>query len=308
MAHILDRVPDQTGRTFFITGGTRGLGLELVRGLTAKNANVVFAGRDEEAGASILDELRRRHPGSDVDFVRLDLQDPQSVTDAAAHVTRSGVLHVLINNAGIMAPPLHFSDGGYESQWATNVIGPFDLTAQLLPVILASPSSRVVNVTSLAHAYPGLTAEKARLEVQGAKYKPFRVYGHTKLANILVARELDRRLGVAGSSTIAVAAHPGVAGTDIAAAPFSWAGRRVQDAAVAAWNAVTRSAAEAAGPIFAAATAPGVEGGDVIGPRAVLQSLGAPARVHTSPASHDGELGREIVGWLEQVTGRSLDV
>lgn len=267
---------------------------------------MLIAGRDEQTGDDALAHIRGEHPGSDVEFVRLDLADPSSVEEVARSLAARSRLDLLINNAGLMAPPLSFAASGYETQWATNVIGPFSLTARLLPLVTGTAGSRIVTVSSIAHLMPPFTIDTARLEVQGSGYRPFLVYGHTKLADLLITRELDRRLRAVGSSTIAVAAHPGVAGTDIAAVPFSWAPKQVQDAAVAAWAAITPTPAQGMESILAAAIAPVVNGGDVIGPRGLAQTRGIPGRVWSSPASRDAELAGELVSWLEQVTGLRL--
>lgn len=302
----LDRIPDQTGRIALVTGGSRGLGLDLARALAGRGATVLIAGRDEESGDNSVASIRRQHPGSDVEFVQLDLADPASIQDVAASLATRSRLDLLINNAGLMAPPLSFAPSGYETQWATNVFGPFALTARLLPLVTGTAGSRIVTVSSIAHLMPPFTIDSARLEVQGSGHRPFLVYGHTKLADLLITRELDRRLRAVGSSTIAVAAHPGVAGTDIAAAPFSWAPKPVQDAAVAVWAAITPTAAQGMESILAAAIAPVVHGGDVIGPRGLAQTRGIPGRVWSSPASRDARFAGELVSWLEQVTGLRL--
>ncbi len=302
----LDRIPDQTGRIAIVTGGTRGLGLELADALAQRGATVVVAGRDEQSGADALDRIRHGHPSADVEFVRLDVSDPASVEDVADSLAARGRLDLLVNNAGLMAPPLSFAPSGYETQWATNVIGPFSLTARLLPVVTGTAGSRIVTVSSLAHLMPPFTMERLRLEVQGTGYRPFLVYGHTKLADLLITRELDRRLRAVGSSTVAVAAHPGVAGTDIAAVPVSWAPKAVQNASVTVWAALTAPPAQGMESILAAAIAPVVHGGDVIGPRGLAQTRGIPGRVWSSPASRDAALARELVEWLEEVTGLRL--
>lgn len=289
-----------------MTGGTRGLGLELANALAGRGASVIVAGRDESTGAEAVERVRREHPSSDIEFLPLDLADPGSVEEVAATLGARGRLDLLIDNAGLMAPPLDFAPSGYELQWATNVIGPFALTARLLPVITGTAGSRIVTVSSLAHLMPPFTIDQARSESEGLGYRPFLVYGHTKLADLLIVKELDRRLRAVGSSTIAVAAHPGLAGTEIAAVPFSWAPKGVQDAAVRVWAAITASPAQGMESILAAAIAPVVHGGDVIGPRGLAQTRGIPGRVWSSPASRDLGLARQLVEWLESVTGVRL--
>ena len=302
----LDRIPDQTGRTAFISGGTRGLGLELADALAQRGAAVIVAGREEQSGAEALNRIRTGYPAADVEFMRLDLSDLSSVEDVAGSLAGRSRLDLLVNNAGLMAPPLSFAPSGYETQWATNVIGPFSLTARLLPLVTGTAGSRIVTVSSLAHLMPAFTMDRVRLEVQGNRYLPFLVYGHTKLADLLITRELDQRLRAVGSSTIAVAAHPGVASTDIAAAPVSWAPKPVQNASRAVWSAFTAPSAHGTESILAAAIAPLVRGGDVIGPRGLAQTRGIPGRVGSSPASHDATLARELVEWLEKATGTRL--
>jgi len=295
-------VPDQSGRTALVTGATSGLGLELASALAEAGATVLVGGRDERRGADAVARIRRTHPSAAVEFARIDLMDLGQVAEASDALLERGRLDLLVNNAGIMAPPLGFSPDGYESQWATNVIGPFALTARLLPMITRTAGSRIVTVSSLAHASARLDRSLLRLGVQGMRYSPGAFYGRTKLANLLVARELQRRLRAAGSSTLSVAAHPGGAATSIAADPFPSAPPAVQRAIVALWGALTVPARTAMESILTAATAPLVRGGDVIGPGGPFQAFGRPARVRTTVASRDPELARITVEYLEQLT------
>lgn len=212
-------VPDQSGKTFFITGGNAGIGFESAKILAAKNARVLIGCRSnakaEQARQEILDEV----PCADIVIVSLDLGDLESIKSAAATVNREPRLNVLINNAGIMTPPLERTKQGFESQWGVNHLGPFVLTALLLDKLMATPASRVVNTSSIAHNVGVINFKDINAE---HKYNTQSCYSQSKLANLLFSYELQQRLTDRGADVLSVACHPGIADTELSRHMPSW--------------------------------------------------------------------------------------
>ncbi|MEU0493703.1 SDR family NAD(P)-dependent oxidoreductase [Nocardiopsis sp. NPDC006139] len=192
---------DLTGRNVIVTGGHNGLGREAVRVLGEAGASITVAARDPRRAAESLRGVER------VETARLDLLDPASV-DAfvAAYLASGRALHILINNAGIMAGPLVRDARGYESQFATNHLGHFQLTTGLLPALRAAGGARVVNMTSGAHRLTGVRFDDPHFT--RGDYDPHIAYGQSKTANVLTAVELDRRWAADGIRGYAV--HPGI--------------------------------------------------------------------------------------------------
>ena len=302
-------LPSQRGRTAFVTGATSGLGLQVATVLAARGARVLLGSRDAARGERALAQVRATATDAAPEVVRLDLMDLASVADAAEEVqaTSGGTLDLLINNAGIIAPPLELSRDGYESQWATHVFGHASLTWQLLPALLAAPSSRVVTVTSIAH-YPG-SFDPATVgpELRGETYSRIGNYAHTKLADLLFARELDRRLRAAGHRTLSLAAHPGVAESQIAGNVVKNGPVWLQRAVIGLYNLPAQPTRMAAWPILFAAGFPRVKGGQLIGPRG-LTLRGRPTAFSGSAASQDPALASGLWDLLERELGFTAEL
>jgi NAD(P)-dependent dehydrogenase (short-subunit alcohol dehydrogenase family) len=191
---------DLTGKNVIVTGGHRGLGLETTRALAKAGATVIVAVRNPENAAKSLAGIDRVETG------QLDLLDPKSIDDFVARYLAGGrPLHILINNAGIMAGPLVRDARGYESQFATNHLGHFQLTLGLLPALQAAHGARVVNVTSGGHRLSDIRWEDPDFTTG---YDPLLAYGQSKTANVLFAVEIDRRWSQYDIHGYAV--HPGV--------------------------------------------------------------------------------------------------
>ena len=214
-------LPDLSGRSAVVTGANSGIGFHTARHLAGHGAHVVLACRNTEAAR----EAAGRIEGS-TEVAELDLASLESVRRFAEGVDRP--VDLLVNNAGVMTPPRYReSADGFELQYGTNHLGHVALTARLLPRLLEAPAPRVVAVASLAHHAGNESVLDGNPE---ASYRPQEAYGNTKLANLLFARELQRRAAVAGSRLTATAAHPGVAATNLVAsrdglgaiAPIRW--------------------------------------------------------------------------------------
>jgi len=196
---------DLTGRTVLVTGVSAGLGVETARVLTSVGARVVGAARDLGKAKSALD-------GLDVELVELDLADLESVRRAASELLElAPVLHVLVNNAGVMAPPLSRTAQGFELQLGTNHLGHFLLTRLLEPALRAGAPSRVVNVSSRGHLRAGVDFDDPHWRTR--PYDKWKAYGQSKTANVLFTVELERRWGPDGVHAFAL--HPGVIPTEL---------------------------------------------------------------------------------------------
>ncbi|WP_043749536.1 SDR family NAD(P)-dependent oxidoreductase, partial [Imhoffiella purpurea] len=214
MDWTIDDIPSQKGRYAVVTGGTGGLGFETAFALAGAGAEVVLAGRDEAKATKALARIRAAHPGARARFERLDLTSLDSVAEFAGGLLDAGRgIDLLVNNAGVMAlPERQVTADGFERQIATNYLGHFALTARLLPLLRCVAGARMVAVSSLAANLESI--DLADLQSEHA-YLPFRTYGMTKLAMLMLALEFQRRSEIAGWGVQGLAAHPGWAGTDL---------------------------------------------------------------------------------------------
>lgn len=277
-------VPDQSGKTIMVTGANTGLGLEAATVLAAKRARVLLACRDQAKAEVAIAGIRRVTPAADLAFVPLDQGDPASIRAAAERVLAEPRLDVLVNNAGVMMPPLSLTKFGVEQQFGVNHLGTFALTALLLPKLAETPGSRVVVTASLAHK--GNRFDLTNLD--GAKgYSRGRSYVASKLANLLFLFELDRRLRAAGSSVTAVACHPGFAATDLMR---HFGKLRLLNPLFAR---IFNTAAMGAWPTLHAATGP-VDPGGYYGPQELGEMRGPSGEAKRTPMAQDPELAREL--------------
>ena len=211
-----DQVPDLSGKVIVVTGGNSGLGYESVKAFAEKGATVVLASRSFDKGKAAREDLLKGKPSGEIAVMELDLGDLSSVQNFADSFQKKyDRLDVLLNNAGIMMTPYGLTSDGLESQMGVNHFGHFALTGLLLDRILATPASRIVNVSSMAHNRGQMDFDNLLFE-QGRDYSPIRAYGRSKLANLLFTYELQRRFEQKGHNSLAVAAHPGVAQTNLA--------------------------------------------------------------------------------------------
>ncbi len=295
MGWTINDIPDQSGLTFLITGATSGLGLESAKAIAAAGGDVILAGRS----ADRLAAAQRQIP-QDTRTLIVDLADLASVRRAAQGVEH---LDVLMNNAGIMAPPQGRTADGFETQIGTNHLGHFALTGLLLPKMpVHSADARVVTVSSMAHKMGSIDLED--LTYASRKYSPWPAYGQSKLANLLFAAELDRRARAAGWSLRSVAAHPGFSNTNlqfagprIAHNPIGKAGTRLMNLVMA------QSAQSGARPQIYAATMPEVRGGDYYGPKDFFETRGAPKLVGRTAAARDERVAAGLWDLSQDLTG-----
>ncbi|MGN6610024.1 MAG: oxidoreductase [Jatrophihabitans sp.] len=283
-------IPDQSGRTIIVTGANSGLGEVTARELARAGASVILACRNVDKGAAAAAGMR-----GEVEVRALDLADLASVRRFAETVEHADVL---VNNAGVMALPLKRTADGFEMQFGTNHLGHFALTGLLLPVL----TDRVVTVSSGAHRVGRIDLED--LNWQQRRYSRWGAYGQSKLANLLFAFELQRRLDLVHSPVRSLAAHPGYAATELQTRTESW-----QDRIMAFGNRYLAQSAEmgALGSLYAA-TAPDAEGGGYYGPAGLFEMRGAPHRVGTTKAARDVGVARALWSASERLTGVTFPV
>ncbi|MEU1522929.1 oxidoreductase [Nocardia rhamnosiphila] len=281
-------IPDQQGRTVIITGANSGLGAVAARALAGAGAQVILACRNVGKGQAVADEIGER-----AEVRKLDLADLSSVREFAAEVESADVL---INNAGVMAVPLRRTADGFEMQIGTNHLGHFALTGLLLGKI----GERVVTLSSGAHAAGAIDLEDLNWERR--PYKRWSAYGQSKLANLLFAFELQRRLAAAGSAKLSVAAHPGYAATELQSHTET-----VLDSVMNIGNKVFAQSAEmGALPELFAATAP-VEPGAYYGPTGLGGMRGHPGRSGSSKRAKDQLTARSLWELSERLTDVKFD-
>ena len=299
-------MPALTGATWIVTGGNSGLGFETARALARSGADVLIACRDPERADAAVARLRAGNPRGEVEAMALDLASLASVRAfASAFLGRQLPLHGLVNNAGVMALPRRETVDGFEMQLGTNHLGHFALTGLLLEPLLATPGSRIVNVSSTMHKLGRMRWDDLHGE---RSYGKWSAYGQSKLANLLFTYELQRRLGAKRAETISLACHPGYAATNL-----QYAGPRMQgsswlEAGAGLLNRLfAQSAAMGALPTLYAATAPGVRGGEYFGPGGFAEMWGAPNRVRSSGRSQDAADAARLWEISQDATGVRFD-
>jgi NAD(P)-dependent dehydrogenase (short-subunit alcohol dehydrogenase family) len=281
-----------------VTGANSGIGWQTARGLAAHGARVVLACRDVEAGKQAADRLRAVVAGADLDVAELDLASIASVRAFALSWTDR--LDLLVNNAGVMAPPkLVSTEDGFELQFGTNHLGHFVLTGMLLPRLLTSPTPRVVTVSSIAHRGGTEAVLDGNL---GSVYHPQKTYSNSKLANLLFAQELQRLADDRGLPLVSVAAHPGVAATGLFVDPQGMgSGVILRTVAPVFLRVFTQSATAGARAILYAATA--ADPGSYTGPLSLGETRGRIGPATLSVAARDTKLARRLWQVSEDVTG-----
>ncbi|MFI5352786.1 MAG: oxidoreductase [Candidatus Binatales bacterium] len=296
-----DDLPDLSGKTIVVTGGNSGIGYEAAIQFARRQARVVLACRNMDKAHAAAERIAALAPGASVEAMALDLSSLVSVRSFAdAFKARNRMLHVLCNNAGVMAIPYSRTADGFEMQFGTNHLGHFALTGLLLDRLLAADGARVVTVSSGAHKMGQIHFDDLKLE---HGYGKWRAYGQSKLANLLFAYELQRRIEAAGAKLISVACHPGYAATNLQAMGPRMSGSAMMETLMGLSNRLfAQSAAMGALPTLYAATAPELRGGEYIGPDGLGEMWGHPAKVDSNAASHDTASAARLWQISEQLT------
>jgi NAD(P)-dependent dehydrogenase (short-subunit alcohol dehydrogenase family) len=298
MRWTAEDIPDQRGRTAIVTGANSGIGLSAARELARAGASVTLACRNLDKGQAAFEAIKRAAPDAAVHLAELDLASLSSVERFAGNYADGHErLDMLINNAGVMAPPRRLTADGFELQFGTNHLGHFALTARLFTLLVSTPGSRVVNVSSGAHRSGRIDFDDLHGE---RSYSRWGAYGQSKLSNLLFTFELDRRVRAAVMPVTAVAAHPGYAATNLQSASSSG----IEAMMMALGNAtLAQSADMGALPTLYAATHPAIEGGAYVGPDGWFEMRGYPRLVDCTAAARDEEAARRLWTISEELTG-----
>src|ERR1700722_7375854 len=300
-AWTADDIPDLSGKTIVVTGGNSGIGYEAALAFARKRADVILACRDLGKARTAATQITSSASGANVSVMELDLSNLASVRgfSDAFHLQHQA-LHVLCNNAGVMAIPYRQTADGFEIPFGTNHLGHFALTGLLLDRLLAIDGARVVNVSRGAHRMGKIRFDDLQWK---NGYRKWMAYGQSKLANLLFTLELQRKLNAAGKKLLAVACHPGYAATNLQAVGPKMSGSSMMEYLSEAGNRLlAQSSAMGALPTEYAAVAPDVKGGDYIGPDGMAELWGHPSHVGRSAAAQGRAAASRLWEVSEQLT------
>ena len=285
-----EQIPSQKNRIVIVTGANSGIGYETAKALAAKGATVVMACRNLDKANEAAAEIRKTVSDADLDIIPLDLADLSSVRKfATLFNAKYSKLDLLINNAGVMVPPLTKTKDGFELQFGANHLGHFALTNLLLEKIMATPKARIVNVSSGVHHQGKLDFENLNAE---KRYAAWGAYAQSKLANLLFTLELNQRLAAVNSDAIATAAHPGWTLTGLQNGVALWASRLLG-----------QQAPMGALPTLYAATSADMKANDYAGPGGFQEMRGYPKKVDRSAAAKDPAVASRLWQVSEELTG-----
>ena len=302
----VENVPDFNGKTVIVTGANSGIGYETALAMARKGAQVVMACRNIQKGETAAAAIRGEVSKPLIEVMPLDLADLASVRAfAAAFGQKYSHLHILYNNAGVMAIPYAKSVDGFEMQFASNHLGHFALTGLLLDTLLGTPKARVVNTSSILHKSGKFDFANLSSDVG---YTPGAAYSRSKMANLLFTYELQRKLEAIKADVISVAAHPGYSATNL-----QFVGPQLEGSAfrarMAGWmnNILAQSAYMGSLPNLYAGVAPDVQGGDYIGPAGLMEMRGYPTKVRSVESSYDRALAAKLWQVSEDLTNVHYD-
>jgi NAD(P)-dependent dehydrogenase (short-subunit alcohol dehydrogenase family) len=298
-----DNIPDLSGKTIIVTGGSSGLGFESVKVFAKKGATVIIASRTIANMEAARQSIIAQNPKAKLEIMELNLADLDSVRKFTAQFKkRYDTLDILMNNAGVMTVPYESIKNGTESQFNTNHLGHFALTGQLIDVIKGTPNSRVVVVSSLAYKAGKMDFDYLNFQTKRG-YSPMKAYGRAKLANLIFAYELQRRFASNNIDSVAVAAHPGLSLTNL--------GRHIDGKFMfrvfgPLMRAMIQNADTGAYSQIRAATDPNVKGGEFFGPNGWRQYSGSPVLVKSNRAAQNTEDAKKLWEVSENLTGVSF--
>ncbi len=297
MGWTLDDIPELAGKIMIITGANSGLGFETTRELSKMGATVIMACRNKKKAEDARKRILEVVPFADLKIMELDVSSQKSVADfAEAYKTKYERLDALVNNAGIMAAPYKISEDGFENHFATNYLGHFSLTGRLLDVLESTPGARVVSVSSIAYFFGNKIDFDTISYVDKEHYQKWHCYGRSKMECLLYAYELDRRLKAAGKSALSVAAHPGLARTNIMQAQ---AKNEISKMARTALSYTLKPTIYGAMPLIRAAVDENIKGGEYFGP----SKNKLPDVVESNKPSHDKATAKRLWELSEKLSG-----
>jgi len=291
-----DNVTDQSGKTVIVTGANTGIGFETALALYEAGAHVVLACRSMEKAQEAATAIKEHTGNGTLEIALLNLANLAAVKEFAEDFIKNHQqLDVLINNAGVMIPPASKTDDGYELQFGVNFIGHFALTGYLYPLLKATPGSRIVTLSSMAYLRGAIDFDNLRSEKD---YEPMREYGQSKLADLLLSIELQRRITSVGDKVLSIAAQPGANYTELARhmdpEAFKAAVERVGEL-MEPWQGALSS--------LYAAVSPDAEGGKLYGPDKDGGYRGYPAEAVITPNALDEAVAKQLWSMAEEATG-----
>ncbi|WP_051664281.1 oxidoreductase [Dyadobacter crusticola] len=288
-------IPDQNGRVALVTGGPSGIGFHIALMLAKKGAEVILTYRDFDKAQEAMDKIVAEYPEAKVAAVKLDLADLTSVAECAAELKEKyNKLDVLINNAGVMVPPFTKTQQGFELQMGTNHLGHFALTGLLLPILIHTPGSRIVSVSSLAAIIGKVSLDD--LNYRHRRYNKWEAYGQSKLANLLFIQELSKRLTEHKVQSIAVASHPGGSPTNLQRTSSYFMKKILTPL-------ISQSPSQAALPTLRAACDPAVLSGSYWGPSSFFGLRGYPKQATIPSRALDINVSSQLWELSEKLTG-----
>lgn len=302
MSFELDDVLPQKGKIAIVTGANIGLGYETTIGLAKKEIKVIMACRNMDKAEAAKTEILKQVPTADLEIMKLDLNSLQSVRDFVKEfTTKYDRLDLLIENAGIMIPPFSKTEDGFESQMGVNYFGHFLLTNLLFPTLKNTKEARIITLSSIAHKrgridFDNLNAEKG--------YSKMGAYGQSKLACLMFAYELDRRIKVANLDMIALSAHPGASNTNLG----QHIPKLVTTLLMPLMSIFTHGVANASLPTLYAALGDDINGGEYFGPTGFNEMKGKPGKVSSLPHSHDEQVAKKLWEESEKLTGKEFSI
>ncbi|WP_329130287.1 SDR family oxidoreductase [Streptomyces sp. NBC_01476] len=299
-------VPDQTGKTAVVTGANSGTGKEAVRRLAAAGAHVIMAVRTPAKGDQARAEILGSHPGADLEVRRVDLADLGSVQEFAAGVLAGGPLDLLVNNAGVMAPPTRMTTAdGFELQFGSNFLGPFALTLRLLPALLAAPAPRVATMSSGSAHYGRIHFDD--LQWQTRRYGPNRSYAQSKLADLILTVQLAAVARERGWNLLSTAAHPGYTVTNLQTAGASLGRDKPKRTFLNSIDILPKQGVETGTePLLYAATSPDAAPGAYYGPSDRMGLVGPTTVARIPRRALDTATNTRLWAAAERLTGVTL--
>ncbi|MFB6116152.1 MAG: oxidoreductase [Candidatus Nanosalina sp.] len=301
-----EEMQDLNGKKVVVTGANSGIGFEATKKFAEKGAEVVMACRSLKRGGDAKDEIEKELEDPDLEVRKLDLADLSSVEEFAEEfLANNDELDILCNNAGVMALPRQETEDGFEKHMGVNHLGHFALTGHLMPALRNAEQSRVVTQSSGLHENGEINFDDLMMEEE---YDKSAAYAQSKLANILFAYELDRRLESEDLDIKSIACHPGYTATNLQFRGPKEEGSRIRLAVMTVANKlVAQSAARGALPMLYAATSEEVEGGDYIGPGGPGNMRGYPEKQESSEESYSEDMAEALWTRSESLTGVEYD-
>jgi len=301
-------IPDQTGKLVVVTGANSGTGKEATRRLAAAGARVVMGVRTVARGEQARDEMLTQQPNAQLEIRHIDLAHLASVKEFADGLAADGTpIDLLINNAGVMAPPTRMTTvDGFELQFASNFLGPFALTVQLLPLLLAAPAPRVATMSSGTASYGRIHFDDLQSQ---RRYRPNLSYAQSKLADLLLAQHLADIGRQRGWNLISTAAHPGFTRTNLQTAGASLGRDKPKRSLLNSLNILpSQDVEQGTEPLLYAATSPDAVTGGYYGPGGRFGLVGPTTTARIPRRARDATTANRLWAEAERLTGVTLPI